>query len=414
LDADSEYASEDKSALADFPTKEELNGYDVVLFGDVDPKDRKIGERNLRHLADFVKERGGGFLMIAGPRYSPQAYKDSPLRDILPVQVTGPLSEPDAPARLRALRPELTPTGRSHPIFRFSPDEATNREIWKQLPELQWWSEGFRIQRAAEVLLVHPQRPDSEPGRAGPGEGGYPLFVQQFVGAGRSMFLGFDESWRWRLRENELRFNQFWIQTVRYLARSRLGRILLRVDRQTPYRRGEPVKVTVRFPDDSPPPAADTRVEVVATRTALRGTSGDSSPGIEKETLQLAKLEGSRATFEAVLTRTPEGEYRFRLSAPSVSDPKPQAETRVLSPPGEMDQLRMNLLGMKRAAEETHGRFYTPADADRLLDELPAGSRVAINTPQPPRLLWNHFTMFFLALGLLGTEWVLRKRKHLL
>src|SRR5205085_6403709 len=61
LDADGEYASEDKSALADFPTKEELNGYDVVLFGDVDPKDRKIGASNLQHLADFVKERGGGF-----------------------------------------------------------------------------------------------------------------------------------------------------------------------------------------------------------------------------------------------------------------------------------------------------------------------------------------------------------------
>ena len=45
LDADSEYASEDRSALADFPSKEELNGYDVILFGDVDPKERKIGDR---------------------------------------------------------------------------------------------------------------------------------------------------------------------------------------------------------------------------------------------------------------------------------------------------------------------------------------------------------------------------------
>ena len=43
------------------------------------------------------------------------------------------------------------------------------------------------------------------------------------MGAGRTMFFGFDESWRWRYREDELRFNQFWIQTVRYLgARSKL------------------------------------------------------------------------------------------------------------------------------------------------------------------------------------------------
>jgi hypothetical protein len=415
LDADSEYASEDKSALADFPSKEELNGYDVVLFGDVDPKDRKIGERNLRHLADFVKERGGGFLMIAGPRFTPHAYKNSPLRDILPVQVTGPgFSEGEYSA---GFRPELTTIGRFHPVFRFSPDEAANRSIWNHLAELHWWAEGFRIQRAAEVLLVHPQRSDPDSGRAGGGsEGGYPLFVQQFVGAGRSMFLAFDETWRWRFREDELRFNQFWIQTVRYLARSRLGRIELRVDRQIPYRRGEPIKITVRFPDDTPPPSTDTKVEVVATRTPLQRTAGtaEAVAEIEKETLHLAKLEGSRATYEAVLTRTPEGAYRFRLSAPLVPDPRPQTDCRVLPPPGEMDQLRMNQVDMKRAALETHGRFYVLADADHLLDDLPAGTRVPLNTPHPPLLLWNHFAMFFLVLGLLSTEWVLRKRKHLL
>src|SRR5438445_577312 len=76
LDADAEYPSEDKSALADFPTQEELNGYDVIILGDVDPKDKRIGDKNLQHLADFVKERGGGLLMIAGLRFSPQAYKD--------------------------------------------------------------------------------------------------------------------------------------------------------------------------------------------------------------------------------------------------------------------------------------------------------------------------------------------------
>src|SRR5207244_1751159 len=105
--------------------------------------------------------------------------------------------------------------------------------------------------------------------------------------------------------EDEMRFNQFWIQTIRYLARSRLGRVELRADRQTPYRRGEPIKVTVRFPDDSPPPAADTKVEVIATRAPPRAGTGGTEPatGIEKETLRLAKVEGSRATYEAVLTR---------------------------------------------------------------------------------------------------------------
>jgi len=135
---------------------------------------------------------------------------------------------------------------------------------------------------------------------------------------------------------------------------------------------------------------------------------------IDRETLSLLKVEGSRATYEGSLTRTPEGDYRFWLKAPAVAGPKPRAEGKVLPPPGEMDLLRMNQPDMERSAEETHGRFYTLADADRVLDELPSGTRIALNTPQPPTLLWNHATMFALVLTLLGTEWALRKRKHLL
>ncbi|MCI0459070.1 MAG: VWA domain-containing protein [Gemmataceae bacterium] len=408
LDADPEYPSEDRSALADFPTKEELNAYDVVLFGDVDPQDKRI-EKNLQHVADFVRERGGGFLMIAGEQYSPHAYKDSPLRDMLPIEVLGPQPEADYPT---GFRPEQTAAGRFHSIFRFSPDEVENMAVWNQLAEIHWWSEGYRAKPTAEALLVHPERPALDPRRTGgAAKDRHPLIVQQFVGSGRSMFFGFNESWRWRLREHELRFNQFWIQTVRYLARSRSGRVKLYLDKQTPYRRGEPIKVTVRFPDDAPPPPPEMKVEVVKERTPMQAPAGAE---IDRETVPLLKVEGSRATYEGSLTRTPEGEYRFWLKAPVVTGPKPRAECKVLPPPGEMDLLRMNQPDMERSAEETHGRFYTLAEADRVLDELPSGTRVALNTPQPPTLLWNHFLVFALVLTLLGTEWALRKRKHLL
>ena len=134
----------------------------------------------------------------------------------------------------------------------------------------------------------------------------------------------------------------------------------------------------------------------------------------EVQTLQLAKVEGSRASYEGLLTRTPEGEYRFWLSAPTPTGPRPRAECRVLPPPGELERVRMNQADLERAAEETHGKFYTLADAGKLLDDLPTTSRVVMSTPGPPWLLWNHISLFALVVGLLGTEWMLRKRKHLL
>jgi hypothetical protein len=40
---------------------------------------------------------------------------------------------------------------------------------------------------------------------------------------------------------------------------------------------------------------------------------------------------------------------------------------------------------------------------------------VALHTPGPPWLLWNHFgVLLLLIVGLFGGEWILRKRKHLL
>jgi Aerotolerance regulator N-terminal/von Willebrand factor type A domain len=410
LEAEDEYASEDRSALADFPNREELNGYDVVLLGDVDPRSPKLGEKNLTNLADFVRERGGGLLFIAGERYSPHAFRNTPLQDLLPVEL---LATPAGVAeRPDSFRPELTTIGRFHPIFRFTPDESDNVAVWNKLAELYWWAEGYRPKPAAEVLLVHPKQPAAGPRRPGdPPEERHALAVQQFVGAGRTLFFGIEETWRWRHREDELRFNQFWIQTVRYLARSRSGRIRLLLDRQVPYRRGEPIRVSVRFPDDAPPPGPEVKVEVIKERTP----PGSGEPAErDLEVLRLTKVEGSRATYEHVLTRTPEGEYRFTLGTPDSPQGKPRAECRVLPPPGEMEQLKMNQADMERSAEETRGRFYTLADADQLLDDLPAGTRVSLHTPTPPWLLWNHDAVFAWALALLGAEWVLRKRKHLL
>src|SRR5262249_8296580 len=122
LDADDDYPAEDRSALAHFPLRDELAGYDVVIFGDVNPRDARI-EKHLLQVADFVRERGGGFLMIAGPRHSPHAYKDTALRDILPIEVAGSVSDRADADRPAGYRPEPTVVGRFHPILRFSPDE---------------------------------------------------------------------------------------------------------------------------------------------------------------------------------------------------------------------------------------------------------------------------------------------------
>ena len=79
LDADQNFTKQDRNAIGYFPVnKQDLYEYDVVILGDVDPSHPKLGEARLRLLADFVQERGGGLLMVAGAQHSPRLQKDGP------------------------------------------------------------------------------------------------------------------------------------------------------------------------------------------------------------------------------------------------------------------------------------------------------------------------------------------------
>ena len=74
----------------------------------------------------------------------------------------------------------------------------------------------------------------------------------------------------------------------------------------------------------------------------------------------------------------------------------------------------MNRSDLERAALLSRGRFYLLADAERLPDDLPEPPRLALHQPRPPYPLWSHPAVFVLGLGLIGAEWLLRKRCHLI
>ena len=246
--------------------------------------------------------------MLAGERFAPHAYKDTPLKDVLPIDVTERHAAGRAGRRavVESYRLELTPTGRMHPIFRFS-RERTNDEIWGRLKEFYWYADGYQPKRAAEVL-ASTRGEGRRPARGG----------RTNAAAGRAAVRRRRPVHVLRLQRDvalALARGPAALQPVLDsdgplpVAQPSVGRIELRLDRQTPYRRGEPIKVTVRFPDDEQA-AADGHGGAGASSGAEQGR-----PASETDACKLTQLEGSRATFEAMLTQTPEGEYQFWLSS---------------------------------------------------------------------------------------------------
>lgn len=393
LASDPEYSDEDRSALPTLPAaKDDLFSYDVILIGDADAS--FLSQSQMQNIAQFVTEKGGGLLFIAGENFNPLSYRGTPLEHLLPIELSEARNPNAIGTPVSAFRPELTSEGRTSPIFRFGDDEASSAQIWQNLPELFWLLEAPRKKPAALVLAEHPSLTGSD--------GKLPIFVYQFVGAGKTMFSAVDDTWRWRFRVGDKYFGRFWIQTIRFLARSKLlgqRQAEVQTDRRR-YQRSQPIQIRVRFPNPAVAPATG-EVNVLVER------SGQS----RKLTLKAAP--GIRNVFEGALPQPPEGEYTIRLLPPPVLEGQiPMTTFRVEPPAGELERTQMNEPELRRAASLSGGKFYPAQAASSLLRDLPRPQKVPLDT-DPPIPLWNTWPVLVLFLALITAEWVLRKRKQM-
>jgi hypothetical protein len=413
LDAAKGWLDIDRSAFrGDFPTRDQLFTYDAVILGDIDPKQLPRTTRTLQDLADFVRIKGGGLLFLCGQHSTPTAYADTALAEILPV-VPGDGSRDKDEAMSEEFRPRLTDLGRRHSLFRFAPDDTESANIWNSLPPLYWYAHGYRQKPNTSVLAVHPRR-IAEGGKASEG---YPLVIQAHVGAGSVLFIGFDDTWRWRFRHLEEHFDRFWIQAIRVLSRSRARRVELKVSPKSTFRRDEKMTVVVQFPVESLPPSPGQPIRVTLARGPLTNPDGSRGPGsILTTILSLTRVPGIGVQYETTLTRTPEGEYRFTLTEPEPQPgmSAPSVTVQVLPPLNELDRVEMNVSDLQAAAAVSNGAFYTLATADNVFDDLKNLQKVPLNQPCSPIELWNHPISYLLILLLLVAEWLLRKRERLL
>ncbi|MDZ7616823.1 MAG: vWA domain-containing protein, partial [Patescibacteria group bacterium] len=135
--------------------KEELFSYDVILFGDVQPS--LISESMLEGIAEFVDRpgRGGAVVFIAGPQFTPTAYRDTPLARLFPSDPGSVrLPVPDEPIEQGfAMRP--TELGLLSPPMQLELDPLENARTWERLAPLYWFAELGDLKPGVRVLAVH-------------------------------------------------------------------------------------------------------------------------------------------------------------------------------------------------------------------------------------------------------------------
>jgi len=395
--ADIEYSAEDRTALDRVPIRrEELFQYDVIVLGDVSVE--VVNPGFLDNLQEFVREAGGGLIMVAGPAHNPLAFANTPIASLLPVGHDG-LSVPssDTPV-VEEFRPVLTIDGRKGtPLFRFAEDDSKSIAVFERFPPLRWFVEAPTIKRGARVLAEHPTRTGAE--------GKLPVIVMQHYGSGKVLFHATDELWRWRHIDGDAYYARYWIQAIRFLSRSKLiGRdrtAELSTDRLV-YQRGETIHLRVRFVDEGAMPPGEDGVSVMLERVGEAGRR-----------IALSRLPQAASVFEGTVHQAAEGTYHAWVATPSFEHAPPSTDFRVEASQRELRIRDLDYAELSRSAKKTRGRYYPIVDADRLTADIPEGHPIRLQTPAPIPL-WNRWELMVLATLLLLAEWLLRKRARLL
>jgi uncharacterized membrane protein len=384
--------SSGKDVPGHFPdTLEQMMDYDVLVIGDVDP--HFFSDSQLQLISEFVS-RGGGLLMVAGERWTPQAYHNTPIEPLLPITLSH--VEPTDPNGniTEGFRPVLTPAGEATGIYRFFPTNAANDQFLKNaIPELFWFCRGITAKPSVgEVLAEHPTE-------LGPDGHKAPLLVAGRFG-GRTLFSAIDDSWRLRFYNDEHVFDSYWVQQLRFLARNRKinqRRLTLSSD-QPVYDLGAEAHLTLRVIDPMLIRQLPDQISV-----KIKDAGGQT---VKSQLLVRQKGTGSD-TYTGAFTTDQTGKFTVELIPVASGVETIDLPMEVSLPRMELIDPRVDRIQLSRLVSETFGKSIDLATAADELQAIPSAAKVIpVISGQP---LWNAPLSILIFTLLISIEWITRK-----
>ena len=370
--------------------------FDVIILENLNA--RAIAAEHLQQLSEMV-DAGKGFLMIGGYHsFGPGGYGATPVADILPVtfdrfeqQALGATATVQDAFHLQG-QIQMLPQGR-HPITRLA-TEAENEARWQSLPPLNGANKFSGTKDRARVLLASPRED--------------PLLVAGEYGAGRTLAFAGDSTWQWKRAGFEQEMRQFWRQMILWL-----------VHREDIVRRDVWIKLSQRRYLPGMP---------LTFETGARGAGGESladvrlearwvNPAGDTHPVRLVPSEdhwkGSIEDLEQV------GPCRLEVSAVRANKEigKARADFHVMDQQAEKSNRRADIGQLNWLAQftkEQGGKLVAPEQVPaliQLLQDQPPKLKIEMETKwQLGGTTLGAWLFFFGVIGLISTEWFLRKR----
>lgn len=421
-----------------FPeTLAELAAFDCVVLSDV--PSRMLTEEQIDWLARWVENRGGGLLMVGGPKsFAEGGWNDTPLVDLLPVRFNDAhFSQTPAPVL-------IDEESRRHAVWQITADREQNLKFLDAVPAFTAVQRGLEPKPAARVLARFERGSSAMTPPA-------PLLVAGEYGRGRTMALAapISENWSQQFLEDWSpggnRYSAKFFRNIVYwlTESSSIGRrrLVATVDKRF-YRLGESVEVAAVAWDETARRATGYSVwAMVEPQSFDFDDESLYAPlrwpnGVPRESEEESPWIGWGEEFE--LRRDPETEsYRIPLEladqlkgglsdqglrleltayensgagggfARGTQVDSTSLDLQILDDPFEQQNPFPNHDLLSRIASVSGGRVLrSPADLTDWVEALPTevGPPVVRRVP-----LWNRWWLLAVLVGLLTIEWLWRR-----
>jgi hypothetical protein len=389
-----------------FPkTRAELFRYRAIIVGSVEAS--FFTHDQLAMLADFVNVRGGGLLMLGGRRsFSEGGFAGTPVADVMPVVVSGS-AVADSLTFFAELKVALAPAGLSHAVSQIGTSPSASMQRWGTLPSVTSVNHIRDVKPGAVTLITGTMVPGGRAGEPGVSLRSYeqPVLVYQRYGRGLSVAFPVQDSWNWQMDPTtpveDQTFERFWRQMLRWLTMDVPNRvtIALPTDQINPK---NPVAIRASVVDSIF--LARNDAKVVAHLTSDNGFTRD---------LPLDWAIDRDGEYRGTFTPDQPGIYTIRVDAsfPNGGDAGDTSVVRVADLNTEYFDAEMRAPLLKRMADETGGRYYTPATASTLADDVALSKRGVTVVNQLD--LWDMPVVLLLLMTLVSSEWSYRKLRGL-
>jgi uncharacterized membrane protein len=368
-----------------FPTKvEDLFGFQGIILGSVEAGYFTPAQQDL--IQQFVDRRGGGLLFLGGrASLADGGYTKAPFTDLLPVNL------PDRkntfhrdPAYV-----ELTGAGRDSLITRLEENPDRNVERWKKLPYLMNFQEVGTPKPGAVVLADMTASGHK-----------MPLLITQTYGRGRTAVFATGGDWRWQMLQplEDMTHEMFWRQLLRWMVSDTPTRVVASTPKQVLTDEGDAhLRAEVR--DTTYLPTSDAQVEA-----HIVGPDGTS------QTVEMHPDPLEQGVYTADWSADKAGSYITEVVAKRGQEELGRDAIAMRRENGvaENFHLEQNRDLLEKLSSQTGGRYYRSTETKQLGQDI-SYSEAGI-TVRETKDLWDMPIVFFVALLLPLTEWLLRRK----